>query len=173
MSEISIGFEMTDVLMVRAIREDCIAVAQEFVAARDVLIILASTAVFALALTRESHWLWLFAGLPPAIFAVLGLVWLVAYLWLPRVAKSRLAHLPNRHIQVKASEAELSFQTANQRLVVAWRELKSIKRRPSFWHVCLRSGTRIPIPADRLSREAVSFLERKLAELGQDAQGAG
>jgi len=166
MSKISISFEMSDAKMAQAVREECMAVAREYVAPREVLIIFASAVVFALAVARESHWLWWLAGMPPAIFVVLGMGWLFVYLWLPRVAKARLAHLPNRHVKVEVSEAELSFQTANERLEVAWRELKSLKRRPSFWLVCLRSGTRIPIPAELLDKEAISLLEAKLAVLG-------
>lgn len=163
MSEISIGFEMTDALIAQAVREDCVAVARERIALKDILIIFASTLVFALALHRESHWLWWLAGLPAVVFALLGIGWVLSYLWLPRVAKSKLACLPNRRVQVEASEAALSFQTATERLEVAWAELKAFKRRPSFWIVCLRSGTRVPIPAELVTSEAASTFKAKLA----------
>lgn len=161
MSEISFGFEMSDALISQAVREDCVAFARESFAPRDALIVLASTAVFALAVARESHWIWWLAGLPPAFFAVLGIGWLLAYFWLPRMARSKLAHLPNRYVLVAVSEAALSFQTATERLEVTWAELKAVKRRPNFWFFCLRAGTRLPIPADLLTREAVSLLETK------------
>jgi hypothetical protein len=164
MSRISIGFEMTDALITRAVREDCIAFAREHVAPRDVLIFLGSAGVFVLALARESHWIWLLAGLPPAIFALLGAGWLFAFLWLPGVAQAKLAHLPHRRVQVDASDDGLCFQTANERLEVAWRELKALRRRPGFWMICLRSGTRIPIPAELLAGEAESLLKTRLAE---------
>ena len=79
MSEISIGFEMTDALIAQAVREDCIAVACERVALKDILIIIASTMVFALALHRESQWLWWLDGLPAVVFALLGIGWVLSY----------------------------------------------------------------------------------------------
>jgi len=54
-----------------------------------------------------------------AFFAVLGMGWLFAGLWLPRYARSRLAHLPNRRVRVEASATVLAFQTATERLEVA------------------------------------------------------
>jgi hypothetical protein len=39
MLQISIGFEMSDALIARAVREDCVAVARERVALRDVLVV--------------------------------------------------------------------------------------------------------------------------------------
>ena len=173
MSQISIGFEMSDALMVQAVREDCISVAREHVSAKDVLLILASAGVFALAVVRESHWLWWIAGIPPAFVVLLGVGWLFYYLWLPRVATSRLAHLPNRHVRVEATEASLSFQTATERLEVLWTELKALKRRPNFWLVCLQSGTRIPIPAALLGSEALALLEANLAAIGRAEMKAG
>lgn len=173
MREISIGFDMTDALIVQAAREDCIAVAREFVSLRDVLIILASGVVFALAVTGDSHWLWWIAGLGPVYFGILGLGWVVAYLWIPSVAKKRLAHLPNRHIQIEMSDPALSFRTATERLEVAWTELKALRRRPSFWLVCLRSGPRIPIPAVVLTDDALALLEAKLATSGKRKHDAG
>ena len=163
MSEISIGFEMTDALIAQAVREDCIAVAREHIALKDILIIFASTLVFALVLRRESHWLWWLAGLPAVGFALLGIGWVLSYLWLPRVAKSKLARLPNRRVQVEASEAALSFQNAAERLEVAWTELKAFERRPSFWIVCLWSGIRIPIPAELITLEAASTFKARVA----------
>ena len=78
------------------------------------------------------------------------------------LAASRVAHLANRCVQVEASEATLSIQTATERLEVAWGELKALKRRPNFWLVCLQSGTRFPIPAELLIQEAVAVLQAKL-----------
>jgi hypothetical protein len=161
-SQISIGFEMSDALMMQAVREDCISAARESVAPRDILIVGASTAVFALAVIRESHWLWWLAGLPPVVFVLLGIGWLLGYLWLPKAAREKLAHLPNRQVRIEATDASLAFQTATERLEVAWAELKALKRRPNFWVLYLQSGTRIPVPANLFTSEAVAFFKTKL-----------
>lgn len=170
MRDISIGFEMTDALIVRAAREDLIANAREFLSLRDLLIVLASGVVFALAATGQSHWLWWIAGVPPVAFALMGLGWVVAYLWLPRIAKKRLARLPNRHIMIEMSDSTLSFRTASERLEVAWTELKALRRRPDFWIVCLMSGPRIPIPAAALTGDALALLESKLAKPAENSR---
>jgi hypothetical protein len=164
MPSISVAFEMSDGLVEQAVREDCIAVAREFVVIRDLLVVLASAGVFVLALVRGGHWLWWLAALPAAIYLLLGTGWLLARMWLPRVAKARLAHLPNRRVQVEATDAALSFQTARERLEVAWTELKALKRRPNFWLVVLRSGARLPIPAELLSAEAVALLQARMTD---------
>jgi hypothetical protein len=163
MLRISLDFDMSDALMTQAVREDCIAVARPYAKLSDVLVVLASTGVFALAMARESHWLWWFAGLPVLLYALFGVGWLVAFLWMPGAARSRLARLPHRRVRVEATDEALIFQTANERLEVVWSELKALKRRPNFWIFCLRSGARIPIPSALLPADAVSFLESKLA----------
>ena len=173
MPEHTIDYEMTDALMSQAVREDCMALASEHVSLWDITVISASAAVFALAVARDSHWLWWIAGAPPAIFALLTMGWLFAFLWLPRHARSRLAHLPNRHVKVEASSTALAFQTATERLEVAWGELKTFKRRPNFWVIGLRSGARFPIPGGVLSKEAVSLLEAKLATYAKPVREAG
>ncbi len=168
----SVDYEMSDALIAEAVREDCIAVAREHAGIKELLIVLASAGVFVVARARGSHWLWWLAGVPPLIFALLGVAWLVAFLRLPKAAAARLAHLPNRHVRVEASEERLAFQTASERLDVAWLELKALRRRPNFWLVCLKSGTRIPVPARLLGKEAVAFFEDKLAtspNRGRDA----
>ena len=49
MPRFTIRFEMSDAVMSQVVREDCVAVAREYVSVRGLLIVLASTAVFALA----------------------------------------------------------------------------------------------------------------------------
>ena len=173
MSRISISFEMSDAVMMQAVREDCVSAAREYFKPRDVLLILASAGVFALAMVRESHWIWWIAGLGPLVFVLLGVGWLIFYVWLPRAARAKLAHLPNRRVRIEASDETLSFQTATERLEVVWGELKALKRRPNFWLVGLRSGARIPIPAELLDTDAICFLETKLAEVGRVDRKAG
>jgi len=160
-SDTTIKFEMTDELISRAVRENSVATLREQVKLRDVLFIAASTALFIFAVGTDSHWAWWLAGLPAAILAVLGLVWLAGYFLLPRQARKRLAHLPHRNVEVHLADAGISFKTATERLEVAWSEVNAIKRRTGFWIVCLRTGTEIPLPVDVLPAEVRSFLESK------------
>ncbi len=169
MPEFSLTYEMSDALITQAVREDCVAVAREHVSLRDLLVVAGSAGVFVLAIVREGHWLWWLAGLAPLIFALLGLGWLLAWLWLPRSAIGRLAHLPHRRVQVDASDTALTFQTATEKLEVNWLELKALTRRPHFWLFCLRAGPRIPVPSTALSADAVALLEAKLAAREQSA----
>ena len=159
----AILFDMTDSLMSQATHEDCIAVARELTRPRDLPIVLASTAIFISALSADSHWLWWFAGLPAVLVAIAALIWLGVYLWLPMYSVSRLARLADRKVRIEVSEERLSFETAAERLEVAWSELKALKRRPSFWFICLRSGARIPVPASAISTQALNLLGAKLA----------
>jgi hypothetical protein len=59
MSGLSIGFEMTNALISQAVREDCIFFAKGHVKVKvkDMLVILASTAIFTRAVYVQSHWL--------------------------------------------------------------------------------------------------------------------
>lgn len=158
MPQFRISFEMSDAMMSQAVREDCVALAREYVSVRDLLIVLASTGVFALAVLRDAPWVWWLAGVPTLMVALLALGWLAAFLWLPRAARNKLAHLPNRNVVVDANDATLSFTTAHERLEVAWTELKAVRRRPGFWLFCLRSGARIPVPAQLLPDDEVARL---------------
>ena len=159
----AILFDMTDSLMSQAAREDCIAFARELIRPRDLPIVLASTAIFIIALSAGSNLLWWFAGVPPVLVAIAALVWLGFYWWLPRYSVSRLARLADRKVRIEVSDERLSFETAAERLEVAWSELKALKRRPSFWFICLRSGARIPVPASAITTQALTLLEAKLA----------
>lgn len=71
MSGLSIGFEMTNALISQAVREDCIFFAKGHVKVKDMLVILASTAIFTRAVF-QSHWFWWFAGLPIGLFLDFG-----------------------------------------------------------------------------------------------------
>ncbi len=163
---------MSDALITQAVREDCVAVAREHVSLRELLVVAGSTGVFVLAIIKDGHWLWWLAGLAPLIFLLLGLGWLLAWLWLPRLAISRMAHLPHRRVQVDASDNTLAFHTATEKLAVDWLELKALKRRPHFWLFCLRAGARIPVPSAALSADAVALLEAKLAARTESASKA-
>lgn len=162
MTQPSISFEMTDTTMTQAVKEECRAFARDHFKARDLLLIAASTVVFVVALTRDSHWLWWLAAIPAAFLVTLGLGWVVAYLWLPRLARSRIAHLPHRTVNVEIAEEHLAFETATERLQVKWNELKSLKRLPGYWVFCLRSGARIPVPADAVDASIATRLQQHL-----------
>jgi hypothetical protein len=158
----SFAFDMTDALMARAVREDCVAIGRELARPRDLAIVAASTILFAVVVDSGSHWAWWIAGLPIVLVGVILAAWGAAYLWLPSLAASRLAHLPHRHVKVEIADERLAFETATERLEVAWSELKSLKRRPSFWIVALKSGARIPLPVTALDGDALALLARKL-----------
>lgn len=162
MTQPSISFEMTDATMTQAVKEECRAFASDHFRLRDLLLIAASTVVFVVALTRDSHWLWWVAGIPAVFLVTLGLGWVAAYLWLPRLARSRIAHLPHRTVNVEVAEEHLAFETATERLQVKWNELKSLKRLPGYWVFCLRSGARIPVPVDAVDASVATQLQQHL-----------
>jgi hypothetical protein len=60
---------------------------------------------------------------------------------------------------VEFTPARLIFQTASERLEVAWIELKSIRSLPTFWLICLKGGTQIPLPRAFVSTEALATLQ--------------
>lgn len=166
MEDIEIRFEMTDALIARAIREDSVATLRDLFKLRDLLIIAASTALFAWAVATHSHWIWWIAGLPIAIVALILLVWLAAYAFLPGLAASRTAHLPHRTVTVALTDPGLAFHTATERLDVDWSEVKAIKRLANFWIVCLKAGTQIPIPLEQLSEDARRMFAAKVPDPG-------
>jgi hypothetical protein len=163
-SDFSFDFEMTNTMISQAVREDCISLVKDHVKIRDVLIVLASSAIFARALSVQERWVWWITGFPFVSLLILVIVWSLAYCLLPGSAVRRLSHLPNRQVRVELSEHTLAFHTAAERLEVTWDELKDVKYRPNFWFFSLRSGTRIPIPAGLMTTEAVSLIETKLTK---------
>lgn len=165
MTRITIDYELSDAAATQAVREDCLAFVREHFSAKDALLVLGSTAVFAAALVRDGHWLWWLwwlAGLPIIIFSLLGLVWLFFLLWLPNAAIAKRKHLPNLRVRVEASAERLAFRTATELLDVAWSEQKALKRRPTFWIFCLKSGARIPVPAQLVSQQDAAFFAARL-----------
>lgn len=158
----AISFEMTDALVEQAVREECVAFAREHWKLRDVLVIAASAAIFVGAVRGNAHWLWWIAGLPPAIFALLLAGWLLAYLGLPAMSARRLARLAHRQVTVEIGGPVLAIQTAAARLEVNWNELKALKRLPGFCLICLRSGTKIPVPLSVLPPDAITALQSRL-----------
>ena len=74
----------------------------------------------------------------------------------------KLSHLPNRRVRLEASEERLAFRTATELLEVAWSEQKALRRRPTFWIFCLKSGARIPVPAQLVSQQDAAFFTARL-----------
>jgi hypothetical protein len=159
MTQAAINFEMTDALISRAIREDRVASLRELFKPRDLLFITASTALFVWAMASSAHWIWWFAGVPVAMLAAIGVFWLVLYFLLPWQARRRMAHLPHRNIEVRLDDAGIAFQTATERLEVAWSEVRELRRRPGFWIVCLRAGAEIPLPVSNIRGDVAGLLE--------------
>jgi hypothetical protein len=170
MAEFTIAFEMTDDLVSQAVREDSVAGLRELFKLRDLVAIAASTALFAWTIATGSHWIWWFAGLPAAVLVVVGAIWLGSHLLLPRLARKRLAHLPHRSVEVRLAETGITFQTATERLEVAWSELAKVRQRAGFWIVCLKPGTQIPVPTSALPTEAREMLLARVPA-GKAGQG--
>jgi len=162
MTQPSITFEMTDATMTRAVKEECRAFVRDHLKRRDLLLFAASTVIFVVALYRDSHWLWWLAGIPAGFLVALTLGWLAVYLWLPRLARSRIAHLPHRTVNIEIADEHLAFETATERLQVKWNELKKLKRLPGYWVFCLRSGARIPVPTEAVSASVATRLQQHL-----------
>jgi hypothetical protein len=162
MTPAAINFEMTDVLISRAIREDRVASLRELLKPRDLLFITASTALFAWAIASGAHWIWWFAGVPAALLAAIGVFWLVLYFLLPWQARRRMAHLPHRNIEVRLDDAGIAFQTATERLEVVWSEVRDLRRRPGFWIVCLRAGAEIPLPVASIPADVAGMIEARV-----------
>jgi hypothetical protein len=158
----TLRFELTDALLGKAARERCIAFARMHFRARELLIAGASGVVFAVAILRHGHWLWWIAAIPPAVFAILIAGWLATLWWLPRHVVARQRRLPHRRVELELNDANFAFVTAQARLELAWAELEDVQRLPSFWLFCTRGGARIPVPADALLPEHLSFVRSRL-----------
>lgn len=160
MTPLSTSFQMTDAVMTRAVQEEVIAFARKHWKPRDLLVIAASAAVFVAAVRTGSHWLWWLAGLPMALFVPLWLIWLGAYLLWPGFMRSRLQHLPHRTVILELSAEHISIESATEKLQVRWSELKVIKELPTFWILCFRAGTRVPIPIEAISEPIAARLRQ-------------
>jgi hypothetical protein len=159
---ITVTFEMTDEVAIRAARESLRSFGRRLFGWGATALIVADALVLLLAVVRDGHWLWLVgAGTPLALFAVLLVGWFGMYSWLPRAVTRRLAHLPHRTVTVEFSDATVAFSTATEQLSVAWSELKEVRRLRGFWLLCLRSGAQIPLPGAALPPAALSLLESR------------
>ncbi len=160
---IELRFEMTDALFARAVREEWLSHGRRLFDRRFLAVVAASLAVAYFGLRGQAHWLGWLALVPPGLLVVLAIAWGVALWWLPRQAPRRLARLADRAVALDLDEARLAFRTANERLEVAWPELAEVKRLPSVWRFCLRTGARIPVPAPLVTGEAERLVRERLA----------
>jgi hypothetical protein len=164
--KISVSYEMTDELSVQATRDECLARGREYFKTRDVLIVVASLAIFVSAIMNHSHWIWWIAIFPPAAFCFL-LGSLVVTCWkAPREAQFRLAHLPDRTVTMEFSDANFVIVSALTRSELDWSRLKSLERFKTYWLLCLEGGSKIPVPLDALPDDAVNMMQSRL-QLGK------
>jgi hypothetical protein len=157
----SFDYEMSDALMRAATREAYIAKAREQMTAWHAVLLVCSTAIFALAVARNGHWLWWLAGVPALLAVVIGGIWLVLIAIVSRSAPRRLERLPHRQVRVGLGP-RVVFETANEHLEVAWSEVKAIRALPSFWVFVLHTGLELPVPRDKLSEAEVAALRHRV-----------
>jgi hypothetical protein len=154
---------MTDALVAEAVREDSVAGLRRLFKPRDLVIMAASTGLFAWAVATDGHWIWWLAGLPLVLLVLIGGIWLASYFVLPGRAVSRLRHLPHRNVAIHLSAPEITFETATEQLKVVWGEVREIKRHEQFWVICLKAGAQIPVPVASLGASARSVFDDKFA----------
>lgn len=172
MTQYSLTFDMTDSLMVQAVREERLAIAREHLRLRELLVILVSTAIFVISVQRNAHWIWWLAALPGGFFALLALGWIGAYFWRPRSALARVAPLPHRSVRVEMTEERVASETATELLQVKWSEVSSLKRLSGFWLFCLASGARIPVPNFAVTEDMAQWLAGKFGTRSKGDQSA-
>jgi hypothetical protein len=176
MTVLSTSWEMTDAAVTRAVREDLLSFARKHWKIRDLLVIAASTLIFARAVATGAHWLWWLAGVPAALFILLWLAWLGAFLVWPRIVRARLKHLPHRTMTLEMGPELIAIASATEKLEVRWSELTTIKELAGFWILCFRAGARVPVPVEAVEASMASCLRqaqaRLLARMGRPAEDA-
>ncbi len=60
-------------------------------------------------------------------------IWLSGLWWYPRTIHRRLGRLAHRRVTIEFRIDGRTFQTAAERLEIAWTELQSIQPLPHFW----------------------------------------
>ena len=162
--KISVSYEMTDELAVLATRDECLERGREYFKLRDLLIVVASLAIFVSAIMHHSHWIWWIAIFPPVAFCFLFGSFVVTCWRAPREAQFRLAHLPHRTVTMEFSDANFVIGNALARSELDWARLASLKRFKSYWLLSLEGGSKIPVPADALPDDAISMIQSRLVK---------
>jgi len=158
----STSFDMTDQLATRAAREHWRAVGRRLFTPGALVITAASAALFALALRKHaSAWWLLLSGTGPSLLAIVATGWLTGFWWAPRAMRRRLARLPHRTVTLQCTPASLVFQTATERLELAWSEVALVDQLRSFWLFRLKSGAVIPVPRATMSPDFLAAIERR------------
>ena len=162
MTPITVTFEMTDEVAVRAAHESLRAYGRRFFGLWATAVIAADALVLMVAVMRDANWMWVAGTAAPlVVFAVLLIVWFAVYAWLPGAVIRRLRHLSHRTVTVELAEKTVGFGTATEQLSVAWSEVKEIRRLRGFLLLCLKSGAQIPLPREALAPEALMILESR------------
>jgi hypothetical protein len=161
MFPIQVGFRMTDEEVERACRESGRALGRDLFSPGLLLLVGFCLAVVLLNVGDGWDWLLLLFAAPVALFGLLLAGWLALLWWMPYFACRRLSHLPHRGVNLELDNETLVFETATERLELAWVELKQVRELRSFWLFCLRSGPQIPVPKPLLSEIAIESIRGK------------
>lgn len=150
---------MTDAVATQAARERWLAVGRRLFPPGTVVFALITAIIFFSALQRSAGLLWLLlSGTCPIVISLLAVGWLTGLWWVPRAVRGRLAHLPHRQVAMEFRAEGLAFQSATERLEVAWSELLEIRQLPHFWVFELRAGVAVPLPRGRMTAEIEAAL---------------
>lgn len=150
---------MTDPVAARAARERWLAVGRRLFTPGTVVIALITAVIFLSALRGGAGLWWLLlTGTCPVLITLLAAGWLTGLWWVPRAVRARLAHLPHRQVTIEFTAGGLAFQSATERLVVAWSELLMVRQLPHFWVFELRAGAAVPLPRSLMSAEMEAAL---------------
>ena len=157
---VSISFEMTDALAMRAAREAWLAMGRKLFTIGTLALVAVVTVIFVLAIRQNGPRPWLvFTGIPPVLFSLMVVIWVAVFLWLPAEAKRKLRHLPHRRVTIELTDSDFVAETATERLAVKWSELKEVQELPNFWLVSFKGGAQFPLPRNALSSDALAFLQ--------------
>jgi hypothetical protein len=150
---------MTDAVATLAARERWLAVGRRLFTPGTVVIALITAVIFFSALQRSAGLWWLLlSGTCPVLISLLAGGWLTGLWWVPRAVRGRLAHLPHRQVTIAFRAEGLVFQSATERLELAWSELLGIRQLPHFWVFELRAGAAVPLPRSLMTAEIEAAL---------------
>lgn len=132
---------------------------------KTTLWILAGTGLFVWAMLTPTSPLWwrLLTGLVPAGAGLVALLWLAAFLWAPRKAAAKMAHLPHRRVDVVLSERTFAIRAATESMELDWSEVVEARTLPTFVAVKTRAGGILPLPRAALGEAGEAELRRRVA----------